>query len=402
MRRTASDFTSTSQSAGAVSAQGGPGVLPKLDRYEFLAKVGEGGMSTVYKARHSLTGEIVAIKLLSPEVASKPVLLKRFEQEFQAASRLDHPGIVRSLDFGQSALGPYLVMEFVDGMSLGERIARTGKLPEAEAVRLIAQIAEALDYTHNQGVIHRDVKPDNILLNKEGRAKLTDLGLVKQVDGDLNLTRPGQGLGTPNFMAPEQFSSAKTIDRRCDIYGLGATLYQVITGELPFHADSSILVLRKKAFNELTRPRQLVPGLSEVVERTVLRAMSTDPSQRPATVADFIAELRGRRTRRPPRTPAPPTPTTTRTLSPHTPTARLARPVPSQEPAPQVAEPARSEMRRSPSPCSSPASLSPAPANLAKAEPEQGPQTQERWEWLLAAVCLAAAAAGFFVMSCLK
>jgi serine/threonine protein kinase len=284
--------------------------LPTLERYELLEKVGEGGMASVYKARHRPTGTIVAVKILAPEVARKPVLLKRFEQEFRAAGRLDHPNIVRSLDFDYHQGGPFLVMEYVEGESLGQRVEREGRFSEAEAVHMISQIAKALDYAHHRGVIHRDIKPDNILRGQNGQARLTDLGLVKQSSDDLDLTRPGQGLGTPNFMAPEQFSNAKRIDHRCDIYGLGATLYMLVTGELPFVARTPVLSLRMKAFGELTPPRQLVPELSEHAERAMLRAMSVDPNQRQGSCAEFVDELHGLVPERtapltPPKTPGP-------------------------------------------------------------------------------------------------
>ena len=125
-------------------------------------------------------------------------------------------------------------MEFVDGESLGQRIDREGRMPEDEAVRIIAQVCQGLHKAHKQGMIHRDIKPDNIMVTPQGEAKLTDLGLVKEVDAELNLTRTGRGLGTPHFMAPEQFRNAKNADARCDIYSLGATLYMMVTGELPF------------------------------------------------------------------------------------------------------------------------------------------------------------------------
>jgi serine/threonine protein kinase len=220
------------------------------------------------------------------------VVRKRFEQEYWTASGLDHPNIVRCVDFGQSDTGPFLVMEYVDGESLGDRLAREGGLPPAEAIRIIAQVAAALDYAHERGVIHRDVKPDNILLTPAGDARLTDFGLVKQLADDLDLTRPGQGLGTPNFIAPEQLMNAKAIDRRCDVYGLGATLYMAVTGHLPFAARTELQTLRKKAKNELILPRQLVPTLSESLERAIRRAMHPDRGQRPDSCAAFVEELK--------------------------------------------------------------------------------------------------------------
>src|SRR5262249_20076947 len=160
-------------------------------------------------------------------------LRKRFEQEYHVASSLDHPNLVRALELGDHDGAPFIVMELVDGPSLGDQIERDGKLQEAHAVRIISQVAEALEAGHKQRIIHRDVKPDNILLASDGLAKLTDLGLCKDIEGGDGLTRTSSGLGTPNFMAPEQFSDAKHADARCDIYSLGATLYMAVTGQLP-------------------------------------------------------------------------------------------------------------------------------------------------------------------------
>jgi serine/threonine protein kinase len=268
--------------------------LPKIDGYEVLEKVGSGGMATVYRARTVQTGAVVAVKILSPEACANAIVRKRFEQEFQAASRLDHPNIVRTLAHGQAEAGPYLVMQFVEGESLGDRIQREGPLPQTEAVRIIVEVAKALDYAHQQGLIHRDVKPDNILLTADGRALLTDFGLVKQLAEDADLTRPGQGLGTLNFIAPEQLQNARGIDRRCDVYALGATLYMAVTGRCPFMGRSHSQVIRKKLTNELSVPRALMPSLSEELDRIIRRAMHPDRGQRLATCAEFWHELTAR------------------------------------------------------------------------------------------------------------
>src|SRR5262249_1895322 len=142
-----------------------------------------------------------------------------------------------SLDYGDNGDTPYLVMEFVEGESLGQKLEREGRMPEVDSIRIIAQVAQGLHRAHKNGLIHRDVKPDNILVTPDGVAKLADLGLVKEADTDLNLTKTGRGLGTPHFMAPEQFRNAKNADVRCDIYSLGATLYMMVTGELPFKSN---------------------------------------------------------------------------------------------------------------------------------------------------------------------
>jgi serine/threonine protein kinase len=273
-------------------------VQQALGPYDLLEKIAEGGMGAIYRGRNRETGQVVAIKLMSPKTAANPGLLQRFEQEFRAASRLDHPNIVRALDYNDTGSTPYLVMEFVEGESLGQRIERDGKLVESDAIKIIAQVAQGLHRAHKQGLIHRDVKPDNILVTPEGVAKLADLGLVKEAESDLNLTKTGRGLGTPHFMAPEQFRNAKNADIRCDIYSLGATLYQMVTGELPFRSTGPLDAWMKKIQNDLTPPRRLVPGLSERVEWAILRAMSADPQRRPASCREFIEDLTGHSTRR--------------------------------------------------------------------------------------------------------
>src|SRR5262245_18464633 len=153
--------------------------------YELLEKIAEGGMWAIYRGRHRETGQVVAVKIMPAHMASNPVLLKRFEQEFREASRLDSPNIVRALDYGEAGDTPCLVMEYVEGESLGQKLEREGRMPEAEAVKLIAQVAQGLHRVHKQGLVHRDVKPDNILVGPDGVAKLADLGLVKETDTDL-------------------------------------------------------------------------------------------------------------------------------------------------------------------------------------------------------------------------
>jgi serine/threonine protein kinase len=276
----------------------GTDTVKSVGSYDLLEKVAEGGMGAIYRGRHRETGQIVAIKIMPPHMAQNPVLLKRFEQEFRAASRLDHPNIVRALDYGDNGNMPYLVMEFVEGESLGQKLEREGRMTESEAIRVIAQVAQGLHRAHKQNLVHRDVKPDNILVTPDGIAKLADLGLVKETETDLNLTRTGRGLGTPHFMAPEQFRNAKNADIRCDIYSLGATLYQMVTGELPFRSNGPLDAWMKKIQNELTPPRRLVPTLSERLDWAIRRAMSADPEKRPVSCREFIEDLTGHSTRR--------------------------------------------------------------------------------------------------------
>lgn len=274
--------------------------MQSIGDYDLLDKIAEGGMGAIYKGRHRLSGQVVAIKIMPANMASNPILLKRFEQEFRAASRLNHPNIVRAIDYGDGGDTPFLVMEYVDGESLGQKLERDGRMPEAEAIRIIAQVAQGLHRAHKQNLVHRDVKPDNILVTAEGLAKLADLGLVKETETDLNLTKTGRGLGTPHFMAPEQFRNAKGADIRCDIYSLGATLYQMVTGELPFRSSGPLDAWMKKIQNDLTPPRSLVPELSERLDWAIIRAMSPDPDRRPTSCREFVEDLIGHSTRRAP------------------------------------------------------------------------------------------------------
>jgi hypothetical protein len=265
----------------------------RIGRYEILGRLGRGGCGAVYKGRDTAGGGLVAIKVLKPEVAADDRLLQRFLQEFAATRTLTSPHIVRALEFGREGDAPYLVMEFVDGQDLWHYVTARGRLPEAEAVRIIVQVAEALHQAHEYAVIHRDVKPDNILLTQGGQAKLTDFGLVKDLDAELNLTETATVLGTPNFMAPEQFENPKGVDRRADVYALAATLYMAVTGEVPFGTGGFLTTMEKKLNGELEPPLGLVPGLSRRVEAAILRAMHVNPAERTPSCLDFIKELSG-------------------------------------------------------------------------------------------------------------
>ena len=278
----------------------------QVGAYDILFKIAEGGMGAVYKGRHRASGDIVAIKVLPAATAKNPVLLKRFEQEFRSAAALDHPNVVRAIEYCGTGTSPFLVMEYVDGESLGARIDRHGPMPEDQAIRLIAQVCQGLHRAHKQKLIHRDVKPDNILITRDGIAKLTDLGLVKDADNETNLTKTGRGLGTPNFMAPEQFRNAKNADIRCDIYSLGATLYTMLTGEIPFGKIGPLDCWMRKVRNELTPARELNPAVSERVDWAIRRSMSGDPDKRPASCREFVEDLTGKSVRPPSSPNGPP------------------------------------------------------------------------------------------------
>jgi serine/threonine protein kinase len=265
--------------------------MRQIGDYDLLEKIADGGMSTVYKGRRQATGQIVAIKVVTAKVAENAVLRQRFRQEFQAARDLEHEHLVRGLEFGEQDGTPFMVMEFVDGPDLSRLVEKHGRLCEADAVRIITQVGRALGQAHARGLIHRDVKPENILLDSDGQAKLTDLGLVKNLEMDLGLTRLRAGMGTLNFMAPEQFDDAKHATARCDVYSLAATLYFAVTGELPFTGRSDLQILKKKLLRDVPAPRRLAPGLSEAVEQAILQGLEPQPEQRPQTCARFLEEL---------------------------------------------------------------------------------------------------------------
>ncbi len=270
-----------------------PAAQLTVGRYQVINKLADGAMSRVLKAHDPVHRTNVAIKLATTAVARDPVLRKRFEQEYRIIRSLSHPNIVQALDYGEEGGRPFMVLELVEGEDLWARIARVGQVPEAEAIDYITQVGQGLHEAHKHGILHRDLKPDNVLLTADGRAKLADLGLSKDLEADLGLTCQDKGLGTPNFIAPEQFRDAKSADVRCDIYGLAATLYMALTGKLPFDGDDLLVVLQSKCADRLTPPRKLVPSLSEAVDWAVRRALQADPSRRPASFPEFLAALRG-------------------------------------------------------------------------------------------------------------
>jgi serine/threonine protein kinase len=271
--------------------------LQEIGDYEIVAKIAEGGMGTVYKARRKTDGLIVAIKIIPATAAKNAVLLQRFKREFEVARQLDHKNIVKAIEYCGNVATPFLVMEYVEGESLGQKIERDGKLSEAESIKIMADVCQGLHRAHKQNMIHRDVKPDNVLIAPDGVAKLTDLGLVKDVEGELNLTRTGRGLGTPHFMAPEQFRNAKSADIRCDVYSLGATLYMMVTGKMPFDGCGPLDAWMKKSNSEFPAPKELEPSVSDRLDWAIRRAMSADPDLRPASCREFFEDITGASTR---------------------------------------------------------------------------------------------------------
>jgi len=263
-----------------------------LGRYHILEQLGEGGMATVYKARDVNLDRDVAVKVIRAENFGSAILeriLKRFEREAKSLARLTHPNIVPILDYGEYNGAPYLVMPYLPGGTLKGRLK--GPIPYREAVQMLIPIAQALVHAHGQGIIHRDIKPSNILITRTGEPMLSDFGIAKILDTEetRDLTSTGVGIGTPEYMAPEQ--GLGQADERTDIYALGIVLYEMITGRIPFRADTPMAILLKKNQEPLPRPSRFVPGLPSSVENVLIKALARDPDNRYQTMRELLNAL---------------------------------------------------------------------------------------------------------------
>lgn len=280
-----------------------------LGQYRIENILGQGGMAVVYRASNA-QGEVVALKVLFPPPGAGAELLARFEREARTAARLRHPAIVRVVEAGQVTGRAFMAMTLVEGQSLADRLVHTGPLDEATAADIAWQIADALDYAHRQGVVHRDVKPSNILLTPDGRALLTDFGVAQALD-DSALTRTGLTVGTPAYMAPEQASGDQGVDGRADIYSLGVVLYQMVTGRTPFRG-STPQVLHAHVYDPPPAPSS-VASVSPAIEAIILRALAKDAVQRfqtGAAMAQALARLEDQTSLLPASVHAEPAPST--------------------------------------------------------------------------------------------
>lgn len=264
--------------------------------YRLVEKLGAGGMAEVYKAYHPRLERYVAIKFIRPELATDEDFKARFEQEARAVAQLSHPNIVHIYDFGEEGARYYLVMEFVAGSTLKDRLqslANAGEMmPPDETLHIIRQVSRALDDAHRQGIIHRDVKPANIMLTPDGRAVLNDFGLARMIGATAGLTRTGATIGTPAYMSPEQIRGERAeIGPASDLYSLGVVLYEMLTGCVPFSADTPLAVMLKHLNDPIPLPRARNPLLSEDVERVILKALAKDPTDRYQTAGDLAQAL---------------------------------------------------------------------------------------------------------------
>jgi serine/threonine-protein kinase len=259
-------------------------------RYRLIAEIARGGMAAVFRAEDTLLDRLVAVKLLHPQFVGDPEFLERFRREARAAARLSHPNIVSIYDVGDDAGTPYIVMELVEGGNLKDRIRQSAPLPDAEIRSIGATLASALDYAHHRGLVHRDVKPQNVLLGEDGRPRLTDFGIA-QAMASSGLTRTGAVMGSVQYIAPE-LVRGRTALPQSDVYSLGVVLYEMATGRVPFQGETDLAVALAHVEETPATPRALNARLAPDLEATILRALAKAPDLRFASAADFAAALR--------------------------------------------------------------------------------------------------------------
>jgi serine/threonine-protein kinase len=261
------------------------------DRYELEELVGTGGMSSVYRARDRLLDRNVAIKVLHPHFGQDGEYVERFRREARAVARLSHPNVVTVIDRGEDAARQYIVFEYVDGENLKELIQRSGALPTRRALELTLEIADALAFAHAQGLVHRDVKPQNVLLTADGNAKVTDFGIARSLDMEHGVTQTGTVLGTSNYLSPEQANGQPTTPSS-DVYSLGVVLYELLTGEVPFPGENFVAVAMKHLHEPSPDVLAVRPDVPLRVAAAVDRALEKDPARRFPTMVAFADELR--------------------------------------------------------------------------------------------------------------
>jgi serine/threonine-protein kinase len=260
-------------------------------RYRLESKLGSGGMSTVFLARDETLQRWVAVKVMHREMSDQPDQLERFRREARAVAQLSHPNVVAVIDAGEDGGFPYIVFEYVEGETLKRRIDRLGRLPVDEAAAYAIEIGRGLAAAHAQRLIHRDVKPQNVLIDPEGRAKVTDFGIARSLESD-GLTKTGRVLGTTDYVAPEQ-AMGEGVDARGDVYSLGVLLYEMLTGEVPFQADTLVGVAMKHVNQRMPDVQERRPEVSSALAAVIERATSKDPKKRYPDMISFLGELEG-------------------------------------------------------------------------------------------------------------
>src|SRR5919204_779885 len=259
------------------------------ERYRLDEKIGSGGMSSVYRAFDPTLERWVAIKLMHRDISNDPDQLERFRREARAVAQLNHPHVVTVIDAGEDDGAPYIVFEYVEGETLKDRIRRLGRLPVAEAVAYAVEIGRALECAHEHMLVHRDVKPQNVLIDPDGRAKVTDFGIARSLEAQ-GLTATGRVLGTTDYVSPEQ-ALGHEVTGQSDIYSLGIVLYEMLTGETPYSADTQVAVAMKHVRDPLPDAQRRRPEISAALAAVLERSTAKETKNRYARVDEMVHDL---------------------------------------------------------------------------------------------------------------
>jgi len=273
----------------------------QIPGYKIIGKVGAGAMAVVYKAKQISLNRTVAIKVLPRRFSENPEYVQRFYKEGQAAGKLNHPNIVQAIDVGEAGGYHYFVMEFVEGKTIADDISSGHIFGEQEAIEIVIQVCHALQHAHSHGLVHRDVKPKNIMINTQGVVKLADMGLARETtDIEAAQSEEGKAYGTPYYIAPEQIRGKIDIDGRADIYGLGATFYNMVTGRVPYTGDDSAEIMRKHLKEKLVPPDHINTSLSAGVSEVIEIMLAKHREDRYKNVEELLEDLEALREGHPP------------------------------------------------------------------------------------------------------
>jgi len=346
-------------------------------RYRLLELLGQGGMATIYRANDAQLGRDVAVKLLRPQYGRDPDFLARFRDEARSVAQLSHPNIVAVFDYGEDTSGPYIVMELVEGEDLASIVRDTGPLPPRQAARIAAEIARALHAAHGRGIVHRDVKPSNVLVSRDGRVKVADFGIARAL-AESQLTLPGTTLGSVHYFSPEQ-ARGEPATAASDVYALGIVLFECLTGQRPFSGDGAAAVAMARLQGPPPRPSDVRSSVPPALDAIVARAMAPDPAARFASAASMASALESYLADRPDAALA--------AAGPATVASAAARPNPNR-PVPYA-----------PEAYARPADVAPPPARRpARYRDERDDRGSNAWGWIAGLFALLVLAAVAFVV----
>ncbi len=291
---TAGAYASTGTGSGTGGAGGGGAILEPGrvlgNRYEILKVLGEGGMGAVYKVQDREVGGFAALKVIRPEMANRPEVLQRFKQELILARQVTHKNVIRIHDLGEADGVKFITMDFVEGQDLSSMIRERGKFEPEDAAGIIAQVCRALDAAHSEGVVHRDLKPQNIMLDTQGRVKVMDFGIARSTEATGGMTQTGALLGTPEYMSPEQ-AKGLHVDARSDIFSLGIIFYEMLTGKTPFHASTMMATIFRRTQEKARPPIELEPTIPQQINDVVVKCLATEPEDRFQSASEILAAL---------------------------------------------------------------------------------------------------------------